>query len=121
MEKTAGHWKLNQLWPEVLYSGVGGQAANAGAEVHQFGSDPLFMARSAWYGMGECSEWIGVIRLSQSRPIAYDDILAGATSPTEGGPVLDYQGNTCRNYDLKARIKPPHRVVSQFEFLHPKV
>ena len=114
LEKTAGHWKLDQLWPEVLYSGIGGQPANAGAEVHHFGGDPLFMARSVWCGMGECSEWIGVIRLSQRQPIAYDDILAGATSPTEGSPALDYPGNTCQNYDLQARIKPPRRGGSLF-------
>ena len=54
-----------------------------------------------------CSEWVGVIRLSPGRPIAYDDVLAGATSPTEGSPVHDFEGNTCRNYDEHARVGPP--------------
>jgi hypothetical protein len=114
LERTATHWKLDQLWPELLYSGVSGQPANVGVEVHRFGGDPLFMARSAWCGMGECSEWIGVIRFSQSRPVAYGDVLAGATSPVRGSPVHSFQGNTCQNYDVRARIKPPRRSGSLF-------
>jgi hypothetical protein len=114
LERTATHWKLEQLWPELLYSGAGGQPANAGVEVHRFGGDPLFMARSAWCGMGECSEWIGVIRLSRRRPVAYGDVLAGATSPTKGSPVHDYQGDTYQNYDVRARIAPPSRNGSLF-------
>ncbi len=114
LERTASHWKLEQLWPELLGSGVGGQPANAGAEVHRFGGDPLFMARSAWCGMDECSEWIGVIRLSRSRPVVYDSVPAGAISPTEGSPVLAYEGNTCQNYNVRARIVPPSRNGSLF-------
>ena len=107
LEKTDTGWKLERLWPELLASGTFGRPANAGEETHRFGGDPLFMARSQWCGMGECSEWFGVIRLSRDRPLAYVDVLAGATSPTEGSPVMDFDGNTCRNYDVHAWVEPP--------------
>ncbi len=107
LDRTADHWRLKQLWPELLYSGSFGQPANVGSEVHRFGGDLLFMARSNWCGVGECSEWIGVIRLSRVRPIAYGDVLAGATSPLPGNPVLTYEGDTCQNYNVSAEVEPP--------------
>ena len=113
LDRTPRGWTLRHLWPELLTSGVSGQPANRGAELHQFAGDPLFFARSAWCGMDECSDWIGVIRMSRAGPIAYDDILAGATSPVDSEP-LQFSGNDCENYDLKARIEPPRRHGSLF-------
>lgn len=107
LTKVASQWRLERLWPELLASGVGGEPANVGEEVHRFGHKVLFMARTAWCGMGECSEWIGVIHLSPDRPLAYGDVLAGAISPTEGSPIHDYEGNSCQNYDATARVEPP--------------
>ena len=112
--RTSGGWVPRHLWPELLTSGVGGQPANAGAELHRFAGDPLFFARSARCGMGECSEWIGVIRMSRAGPVAYDDILAGAASPTGETKALMKMNHDCESYALKARIEPPRRRGSLF-------
>ncbi len=64
--------------------------------------------------MGECSDWLGVIRFSDRLPIAYEDVLAGAISPAEGASLLTYDGDTCRNYNVRARVEPPQRSDALF-------
>lgn len=107
LEKVGAHWKLERNWPELTASGVSGRTANAGLELHRYGPDPLVFARSEWCGMGECSDWLNVIRLSQSYPISYEEVLAGAASPSPGTPLIDYPDDTCRSYAVQARIQPP--------------
>ena len=113
LHRTASGWRLERLWPEFIASGVGGRPANAGVEIHRFGGDPLVMARTEWCGMGECSDWFDVIRLSADRPVAYDAVLAGAASPVDAAD-LDPDDDNCENYDVQARVGPPRRPGTLF-------
>lgn len=75
-------WHKEDLWPEVFYSGVFGQPANAGIEVRRYGSaPPLYLTTSEWCGQGTCEDGIEVMRLDAAQPRYLGEILAVVGSP----------------------------------------
>jgi hypothetical protein len=117
LHHSGGRWTLEHLWPEIAYSGVFGEPANAGAEVHRFGSAPLYLATGEWCGMGECSDSISAISLAPSGPHFLGEMMGGAWYPAMGVPPSDEEwlfSDACETYGYTAEIGPPTTATGVF-------
>jgi hypothetical protein len=106
LHDLGGGWALEHSWPEIVYSGVGGEPANAGEEVRRFGSAPLYLATSEWCGMGACSDTVDAIRLAPSGPVYLGGVPGGGRF-TAAEVFSDPDAAACKDYAYTASVGPP--------------
>lgn len=106
LHRSESGWTLEQLWPEIVYSGSSGEPANVGEEVRQFGSAPLYLATGEYCGMGACSDDISAIKLAPSGPIDMGAVPGGGQFTA--AEVSSDPGNfPCEDYAFTAVVGPP--------------